>query len=117
MTENRTLTLTNENSQTVCELPVLQGTIGPDVIDVQALYKQTGLFTFDPGFTSTASCTSAITYIDGEKGVLLYRGYLIEALAERCTFLEVCHLLLHGELPTPQSLAAFEDNITMHTMV
>ena len=117
MTENRTLTLTNENSQAICELPVLQGTIGPDVIDVQALYKQTGLFTYDPGFTSTASCTSTITYIDGEEGILLYRGYLIEELAERCTFLEVCHLLLHGELPTPESLKDFENNITMHTMV
>ncbi len=117
MTQTRTLTLLDENSQLLCELPVLKGTIGPDVIDVQALYKKTGMFTYDPGFTSTASCASDITYIDGEKGILLYRGYPIEQLAERGTFLEVCHLLLHSELPTPGELTAFEQNITMHTMV
>ena len=117
MTQRPLFTLVNDNSQVVCELPVLKGTLGPDVIDVQALYRQTGLFTYDPGFNSTASCTSTITYIDGEKGVLLYRGFPIEQLAERCTFLEVCHLLLHSELPTAEELTAFEHNITMHTMV
>jgi len=117
MTQTRTFTLLDENSQPLCELPVLRGTIGPDVIDVQALYKKTGIFTYDPGFNSTASCSSDITYIDGEKGVLLYRGYPIEQLAERGTFLEVCYLLLYDELPTAEKLTAFEQNITMHTMV
>ena len=117
MTQTRTFTLLDENSQPLCELPVLKGTIGPDVIDVQALYKNTGMFTYDPGFTSTASCASDITYIDGEKGILLYRGYPIEQLAERGTFLEVCYLLLYDELPTADALTAFEQNITMHTMV
>ena len=117
MTQTRTFTLLDEYSQLVCDLPVLNGTIGPDVIDVQALYKKTGMFTYDPGFNSTASCTSTITYIDGEEGVLLYRGFPIEQLAERCSFLEVCHLLLHSELPTAEELTAFEQNITMHTMV
>lgn len=86
MTPTRTFTLLDENSQLLCELPVLKGTIGPDVIDVQALYKNTGMFTYDPGFTSTASCSSDITYIDGEKGILLYRGYPIEQLAKRGIF-------------------------------
>lgn len=113
----RMYTLLNENSKPICELPVLKGIIGPDVIDIQSLYKQTGMFTYDPGFTSTASCSSEITYIDGEEGILLYRGYPIEALAERCSFLEVCYLLLYGELPSPDELKAFEYNITMHTLV
>jgi citrate synthase len=117
MTAPRSLSLTEDNKQKVCELPVLSGTTGPDVLDVQSLYKQTGMFTYDPGFTSTASCSSAITYIDGEAGVLLYRGYPIEQLAERCTYLEVCYLLLHGELPSKEELKTFEYNVTMHTMV
>jgi citrate synthase len=116
MTSSRRLILT-ENSQSLCELPVLSGSVGPDVIDVQALYKQTGLFTYDPGFTSTASCSSTITYIDGEAGILLYRGYPIEQLAEKCTFLEVCYLLLNGELPNAGEIKEFEHNITMHTML
>jgi len=116
MTNERNLTL-NENAQPLCELPVLSGTTGPNVLDVQALYKQTGMFTYDPGFTSTASCRSAITYIDGEEGILLYRGYPIEQLAEHCTFLEVCYLLLNGELPDSNEMATFRHNITMHTMV
>lgn len=107
----------NENAQSLCELPVLSGTIGPDVLDVQTLYKQTGMFTYDPGFTSTASCSSTITYIDGEEGVLLYRGYPIEQLAEKCTFLEVCFLLLNGELPDKEEMDKFAGTITMHTMV
>jgi citrate synthase len=116
MTHLRSLTL-NENAQSICELPVLSGTTGPDVIDVQELYKQTGMFTYDPGFTSTASCSSTITYIDGEAGILLYRGYPIEQLAEKSTFLEVCYLLLNGELPNNAQMQEFEGTITMHTMV
>ncbi|WP_411726729.1 citrate synthase [Methyloglobulus sp.] len=116
MTDPRSLTL-NDNNKPLCELPVLSGATGPNVLDVQSLYKQTGLFTYDPGFTSTASCRSSITYIDGEAGVLLYRGYPIEQLAEQCTFLEVCYLLLHGELPSDTELDEFEHNVTMHTMV
>ncbi|MDD5319111.1 MAG: citrate synthase [Methylococcales bacterium] len=116
MNNLRSLTL-NENGQSLCELPVLSGTTGPDVIDVQALYKQTGMFTYDPGFTSTASCSSTITYIDGEAGILLYRGYPIEQIAEKCTFLEVCYLLLNGELPDNNEMEKFEYSITMHTMV
>lgn len=117
MTKSSNVFLTSDNSEPLCELPVLSGTIGPDVLDVQSLYKQTGMFTYDPGFTSTASCRSAITYIDGEEGILLYRGYPIEQLAEKCTFLEVCFLLLRGELPTCDELETFEHSITMHTMV
>jgi citrate synthase len=116
MTQQRSVTL-NEETRTLCELPVLSGTTGPDVLDVQSLYKQTGMFTYDPGFSSTASCSSSITYIDGEAGILLYRGYPIEQLAEQCTFLEVCHLLLHGELPNSKELELFVRGIAMHTMV
>jgi citrate synthase len=116
MTNPRSLTL-NNNAEPLCELPVLSGTTGPDVLDVQTLYQDTGMFTYDPGFTSTASCRSTITYIDGDAGILLYRGYPIEQLAERCTFLEVCYLLLNGELPTPSEITSFSYNITMHTMV
>ncbi|TAL54972.1 MAG: citrate (Si)-synthase [Methylovulum sp.] len=116
MTYLRSLTL-NENAQSLCELPVLIGTTGPNVVDVQALYKQTGMFTYDPGFNSTASCRSTITFIDGEEGILLYRGYPIEQLAEQCNFLEVCYLILNGELPNSDQLASFQHNITMHTMV
>jgi citrate synthase len=116
MNDPHSLTLTDENKP-ICELPVLSGSTGPDVLDVQTLYKQTGMFTFDPGFTSTASCRSAITFIDGEAGVLLYRGYPIEQLAEQCTFLEVCYLLLRGELPDKVELTEFEHQVTMHTMV
>jgi citrate synthase len=116
MTKLRSVTL-NEQTQSLCELPILSGTIGPDVVDIQSLYQKTGMFTYDPGFTSTASCSSSITYIDGEKGILLYRGYPIEQLAEHCTFLEVCYLLLNGELPTSEQMQQFESTITIHTMV
>jgi citrate synthase len=116
MTKQRSVTL-NEETQSLSELPILSGTIGPDVVDIQSLYQKTGMFTYDPGFTSTASCSSAITYIDGEEGILLYRGYPIEQLAEHCTFLEVCYLLLNGELPAPDEMQQFENIITMHTMV
>ncbi|MCS6778266.1 MAG: citrate synthase [Geminicoccaceae bacterium] len=99
------------------ELPILAGTMGPSVLDVRKLYATTGLFTYDPGYTSTASCESKITYIDGDNGILLHRGYRIEDLASRCTYLEVCYLLLHGELPTRAQLQEFVHNITYHTMV
>ena len=88
--------------------PVKDGTIGPSVVDISKLYAETGAFTYDPGFTSTASCESSITYIDGDEGILLYRGYPIEQLAEHGDFLETCYLLLYGELPTPAQKADFE---------
>src|SRR5690606_11007572 len=99
------------------EFPILEGSTGPRVIDVRKLYAETGLFTYDPGFTSTGSCDSAITYIDGDEGVLMHRGYKIEELAERSNFLEVCYLLLDGELPNHAQMAKFERNITYHTML
>src|SRR5438128_7102395 len=99
------------------EAPVYGGTIGPDVIDIRALYGKTGMFTYDPGFLSTASCASRITYIDGDQGVLLYRGYPIEQLAVHCDFLEVCYLLLYGELPTQAQKDKFVWTVTRHTMV
>ena len=99
------------------DLKVLSGSVGPDVIDIRKLYAQTGMFTYDPGFTSTASCDSAITYIDGDEGVLLHRGYPIGQLAEKSTFMEVCHLLLNGELPTKDELDKFSYTISRHTML
>ncbi|MFL6720973.1 MAG: citrate synthase, partial [Sphingomonas sp.] len=96
---------------------VLEGTVGPEVFDIRKLYTETGMFTYDPGFTSTASCESAITYIDGEKGILLHRGYPIDQLAENSTFMEVCYLLLHGELPKAAELDQFSYTISRHTMV
>jgi len=99
------------------ELPILKGVSGPDVIDIRKLYGQTGKFTYDPGFLSTASCNSTITFIDGDKGELLYRGYPIEQLATNCDFLEVCHLILYGELPDPAQKTAFDKRVTRHTMV
>ena len=99
------------------DLPVLSGSTGPDVIDIRKLYGATDAFTYDPGFTSTASCESALTFIDGDKGVLLHRGYPIDQLASRSNFVEVCHLLLHGELPTAAQYEKFENSITMHTML
>ena len=99
------------------ELNVLHGTMGPDAIDVRTLYRQAGVFTFDVGYTSTASCESKITFIDGEKGILLYRGYPIEQLARYGDYLETCYLLLYGDLPTQEERARFEHEITRHTMV
>ncbi|WP_279478569.1 citrate synthase [Aureimonas sp. SK2] len=99
------------------ELKLRHGTIGPDVVDIAALYKDTGLFTYDPGFTSTASCESKITFIDGDEGVLLHRGYPIDQLAERGNFLETCYLLLYGELPTAAEMGDFSYRVTRHTMV
>src|SRR3954449_4629990 len=97
--------------------PVIQGSVGPEVFDIRKLYAETDMFTFDPGFTSTASCESAITYIDGEKGILLHRGYPIDQLAENSTFMEVCYLLLHGELPKAKEIETFVYTISRHTMV
>ncbi|MEK7874798.1 MAG: citrate synthase, partial [Pseudomonadota bacterium] len=99
------------------EFPVMSGSIGPDVVDIRALYGKTGVFTYDPGFLSTASCNSSITYIDGDAGVLLYRGYPIEQLAQQCDFLEVCYLLLNGELPNAQQKAEFDHTVIHHSMV
>jgi len=99
------------------DLPVLKGSTGPDVVDIRKFYAESDAFTYDPGFTSTASCESKITFIDGDKGILLHRGYPITDLAEKSNFLEVCYLLLHGELPTATEYAAFENNITYHTML
>ncbi|MBW8882963.1 MAG: citrate (Si)-synthase, partial [Asticcacaulis sp.] len=101
----------------VVSLPVSSGTLGPDVIDIRKLYAETGAFTYDPGFTSTASCESKITFIDGDEGVLLHRGYPIGQLAEKSSFLEVCYLLLHGELPKAAEFEQFETTITRHTML
>src|SRR5579864_359242 len=106
----------SDSDQTV-ELPVYKGTQGPDVIDIRKLYGQTGKFTYDPGFMSTAACNSAITYIDGDKGELLYRGYPIDELATNADFLETCYLLLNGELPTEAQNKEFAHLVTRHTMV
>jgi citrate synthase len=108
-------TLTYMNKQH--ELPAFRGTDGPDVIDIRKLYGDADVFTYDPGFTSTANCESNITFIDGDKGILLYRGYSIDQLAEHSNFLEVCFLLLYGELPSKKQMAEFDRAITMHTMV
>jgi len=111
------VTLTDNQTGKVVELPVIKGTIGPDVIDVRKLYAETGHFTYDPGFTSTGSAESAITYIDGEEGVLLHRGYPIEELAEKSDFMEVAYLLLNGELPTLKEKETFVHNVSYHTMI
>ena len=110
-------TLSFSNGSPNIDLPVYQGTVGPDVIDIRKLYAQTGMFTYDPGFLSTAACQSAITYIDGDKGELLYRGYPIEQLATNCDYLEACYLLLNGELPNKTQKTDFTKLITNHTMV
>lgn len=103
--------------ETAQDYPVLDGTVGPQVIDIRKLYANTGLFTYDPGFTSTASCDSGLTYIDGDQGILLHRGYPIDQLAEGSSFMEVCYLLLNGELPSAGELEDFTRTITRHTMV
>ncbi|WP_247878296.1 citrate synthase [Azospirillum sp. TSO22-1] len=112
-----TVTVTDDTTGRTFKLPLLEGATGPRTIDIRKLYAESGYFTFDPGFTSTASCESAITYIDGDEGVLLHRGYPIQDLAEHCDYLEVCYLLLNGELPDAQQKADFERTITYHTMV
>ena len=116
LTDNRA-TLSFSNGKASIDLPVYQGSVGPDVIDIRKLYGQTGMFTYDPGFLSTAACESAITFIDGDKGELLYRGYPIEELATNCDYMETCHLLLYGELPSAQDKAKFSKLVSMHTMV
>jgi citrate synthase len=110
-------TLSFSNGSPSIEMPVYSGSIGPDVIDIRKLYGQTGLFTYDPGFLSTASCQSGITYIDGDKGELLYRGYPIEQLATNCDYLDTCYLLLNGELPNDGERKDFHKLVTNHTMV
>ncbi|KQR53163.1 citrate synthase [Acidovorax sp. Leaf160] len=110
-------TLSFSNGSPSVELPVYQGSIGPDVVDIRKLYAQTGMFTYDPGFLSTAACQSSITYIDGDKGELLYRGYPIEQLATNCDYLETCYLLLNGELPNESQKTDFNNRVTNHTMV
>ncbi len=112
-----TVTLADPRSNRSLSLPVMSGTVGPKVIDVRKLYGETDMFTYDPGYTSTASCESKITYIDGDQGVLLYRGYPIEELAEHSDFMEVAYLLLKGELPNAEEKARFVSDITYHTMV
>jgi len=110
-------TLSFSDGSPSMDLPIYKGSVGPDVIDIRKLYAQTGKFTYDPGFLSTAACQSGITYIDGDKGELLYRGYPIEQLAEHCDFLETCYLLLNGELPNATEKARFTRTVTQHTMV
>ncbi|AZG13918.1 MULTISPECIES: citrate synthase [Cupriavidus] len=110
-------TLSFSDGSPSVELPIYQGTVGPDVIDIRKLYGQTGKFTYDPGFMSTASCNSKITYIDGDKGELLYRGYPIEQLAQKCDHLETCYLLLKGELPNAKQKEEFVGSVMNHTMV
>jgi len=110
-------TLSFSDGSAPMDLPLYKGTIGPDVIDIRKLYAQTGKFTYDPGFLSTASCNSTITYIDGDKGELLYRGYPIEQLAVNCDFLDTCHLLLYGDLPNADQRVDFHGRVTNHTMV
>jgi len=110
-------TLSFSDGSPSVELPIYKGTVGPDVIDIRKLYGQTGKFTYDPGFMSTASCNSKITYIDGDKGELLYRGYPIEQLAQKCDHLETCYLLLKGELPNAKQKEEFVNSVMNHTMV
>jgi citrate synthase len=117
MTTPNTATLTFSDGTPSVEFPVLKGSVGPDVIDIKSLYGKTGKFTYDPGFMSTAACRSQITFIDGDKGELLYRGYPIEQIATNCDFLETCYLLLNGDLPNATQNAKFVDNVTHHTMV
>ncbi|MCS5597410.1 MAG: citrate synthase [Alphaproteobacteria bacterium] len=114
---DKTFTLTNDQTGEKWTLPVFEGTQGPSTIDIRSLYADTGFFTLDPSFTSTASCKSRITYIDGDEGILQHRGYDIKDLAENTSYLEVCHALLYGDLPNTAEKAEFEKNITYHTMV
>jgi citrate synthase len=114
---NGSVTFTLDGTNRSTKLPMLKGTIGPDVVDIRKLYSDLGVFTFDPGYGETASCESQITYNDGDAGVLLYRGYPIEQLAEHSDFIEVCHLLMNGELPNAAQLKEFRKGVTYHTMV
>jgi citrate synthase len=112
-----TMTITDNSTGKSIEMPLLSGTVGPKVVDIRKLYSDLGVFTFDPGYTATGSCESKITYIDGDEGILLYRGYPIEELAEHSDFMEVSYLLLFGELPTAAEKVKFERDVTLHTMV
>ena len=114
---SKTVTLTHNDTGNSVTLPVIDGTVGPDVLDIRKLYGQTGMFTFDPGYGATGSCMSGLTYIDGDEGVLLHRGYEIEELANKSNFLELAYLLLEGELPNAEQKSAFDEAITRHTMV
>ena len=114
---DRKATLTFSDTGKSIDLNILSGTEGPDTVDISSLYSQGKVFTYDPGFVSTASCYSSITYIDGNEGVLRYRGYPIEQLAEKSTFIEVAYLLLYGELPSATQLTDFNNVITHHTMI
>src|SRR5205823_10076848 len=105
---DKTVTITLDGTNQSTKFPVIPGTLGPSVIDIRSLQADLGLFTFDPGFVATASCESKITYIDGDEGILLYRGYPIEQLAEQSTFLEIAYLLLNGELPTANEMREFD---------
>jgi citrate synthase len=116
-TPNGSVTFTLDGSNRSTRLPVFKGSIGPDVVDIRKLYAELGVFTFDPGYGETASCESQITYIDGDEGVLLYRGYPIDQLAENSDFIEVCYLLMNGELPNEAQLKEFRKGVTYHTMV
>ncbi|WP_428492833.1 citrate synthase [Rhodopila sp.] len=113
----RSVTITLDGSNKSTSLPLLSGSVGPDVFDIRKLYGDLGLFTYDPGYGATASCDSKITYIDGDEGILLYRGYPIEQLAEKSNFLEVCYLLLNGELPNKAEAKEFHDGVMLHTML
>lgn len=117
MSDEKTFTLTNDQTGESTKLPIRDGTVGPSVIDIRGLYGDTGHFTFDPSFTATGSCKSRLTYIDGEKGILMHRGYKIEELAAQSTFLEVAHLLLNGDLPNYDEFQQFKNDVTYHTMV
>ncbi len=117
MNSTKKATMSFSDGTPSIDLPIYEGTVGPDVVDIRKLYGQTGKFTFDPGFLSTASCDSKITYIDGDKGELLYRGYPIEQIAQNCDYLETCYLLLKGELPNRPDLKDFTYNVVHHTMV
>ena len=114
---NESVSLADTPNNKKFDFPLIPGTVGPKVIDVRKLYNETGYFTYDPGYTSTGSCQSKITYIDGEAGVLMHRGYTIEELAKNSDFMEVCYLLLKGELPTAAEKKKFTRDITLHTMV
>ena len=112
-----TVTVTDNRTGQTFDLPIIDGTLGPSVVDIRKLYTEHHLFTYDPGYSATGSCQSAITYIDGEEGILLHRGYPIQELAENSDFMEVCYLLLHGDLPNAADKASFVKNITYHTML
>ncbi len=117
MEQKRIATLDLGNGSQPLEFPVMSGSMGPDVVDIRSLHAKSGMFTYDPGFLSTASCSSKITFIDGDAGILLYRGYPIEQLARQCDFMEVCYLLMNGELPTSSQKASFDHTIKEHSMV